>query len=195
MSQPIKFLFVFFLGRFHFSFFLRLPSLFFWGRLHFYFIFRLSSFFIFCWGRLHYFFCLHFLLRSSSISFWGRLSSLVKTRLHTKNQLLGLPGSALKVPVGGWCGVGQHITLSIPTLGLGWVGLWAKATLSTSCENKIKILSFVDSVYCYQLITQDPTLLHIITRGDFMTDPHICLLCLVFGPSVHSSLRPTRESW
>ena len=30
-----------------------------------------------------------------------------KIRLHTKNQLPGLPGSALKVELGGWvCGVG-----------------------------------------------------------------------------------------
>ena len=49
----------------------------------------------------------HFLfyLRSSSIFFWGPLSSWVKIRLHTENQLPRLPGSALKVPVWwGWVG-------------------------------------------------------------------------------------------
>jgi hypothetical protein len=41
----------------------------------------------------------------SSIFFKGRLSSWVKIRVHTKNQLPRLPGSALKVPGGGWDGV------------------------------------------------------------------------------------------
>ena len=30
------------------------------------------------------------------------LSSLVNVRLHTENWLCNFPGSALKVPVGGW---------------------------------------------------------------------------------------------
>ena len=38
-----------------------------------------------------------FFVRSSFIVFGGRLSSWVKIRLHTKNQLPRLPGSALKV--------------------------------------------------------------------------------------------------
>ena len=47
------------------------------------------------------------------------LSSCVKIRLHTKNQLPGVSGSALKVVVGwgGWVGwvVVQLTTLSLPT--------------------------------------------------------------------------------
>ena len=42
----------------------------------------------------------------SSIFFEGRLSSCVKIRLHTENQLPRLPGSALKVPVVGGGGGG-----------------------------------------------------------------------------------------
>ena len=34
------------------------------------------------------------------------LSSLVNVMLHTENWLCNLPGSALKVPVGGWVLVG-----------------------------------------------------------------------------------------
>ena len=52
---------------------------------------------------------LPFFLRSSSISFWGCLSSWVKIRLHTENQLPRLSGSALKVP--GWW-VGSYPLLS-----------------------------------------------------------------------------------
>ena len=40
-------------------------------------------------------------------------TSWVKIRLHTKNQLPRLPGSALKVPGGGWVGGGPthyHVT-------------------------------------------------------------------------------------
>ena len=58
-------------------------------------------------------------IRSSSIKknivvVFHNSSSWAKIRLHTENQLHGLPGSALKVSVGGG-GVGQPITLSIPT--------------------------------------------------------------------------------
>jgi hypothetical protein len=46
-------------------------------------------------------------LRSSSNFFLGRISSWVKIRLHTENQLARLSGSALKVLWVGWwlCGV------------------------------------------------------------------------------------------
>ena len=37
-------------------------------------------------------------------------SSWVKIRLHTENQLPGLPGSALKVVLGGWVGGGEQFT-------------------------------------------------------------------------------------
>ena len=42
-----------------------------------------------------------FFKRLSSIFFGGRLSSSVHIRLHIENQLPELPGSALKVSVGG----------------------------------------------------------------------------------------------
>ena len=47
---------------------------------------------------------------SSSFFFLCRLSSWVKIRLHTENQLPRLSGSALKVPGGG--GVGSYPLLS-----------------------------------------------------------------------------------
>ena len=97
---------IFFLVVFHF----------FWGPLPFFlfFLFRSSSFFFevvflvrskyfyFLLGRLRFFFevAFHFFvlfLRSSSIFCWGCLTSWGKRRLHTKNQLPRLPGSALKV--------------------------------------------------------------------------------------------------
>ena len=45
------------------------------------------------WGCLPFFRSSSIFLRSSSIFFWGRLSSWVKIRLHTENQLPKLPGS------------------------------------------------------------------------------------------------------
>ena len=55
--------------------------------------------------RFHFF---YFFLRSSSIFFVGILSSWVKIRLHTENQLPMLPGSALKVPGGCRTGAGAR---------------------------------------------------------------------------------------
>ena len=59
--------------------------------------------------------------------FGGRLSSWVKIRLYTKNQLSSWSGSCLKVKVGGGGVVDQLISLSTPTrvevelgLGCGW---------------------------------------------------------------------------
>ena len=57
-------------------------------------------------------------LRSSSIFknievVFHNSSSWVKIRLHTKNQLSGLPGSALKVCVGGGVGGGGGFYLII----------------------------------------------------------------------------------
>ena len=69
----------------------------------------LASIFIFFLGLLPFFL---FFYRSSSIYFWGRLSSWVKIRLHTENQLPRLPGSALKVPVGRVGGVSSYPLLS-----------------------------------------------------------------------------------
>ena len=60
----------------------------------------LASIFIFFWGRLPF-----FIFLGRLPFFLGRLSSSVKIRLHTKNQLYTLPESALKVFVvggGGW---------------------------------------------------------------------------------------------
>ena len=48
--------------------------------------------------------------------FLGRLSSWVKIRLHTENQLPMLPGSALKVPV--WVVVVGGVVASYPLLSL-----------------------------------------------------------------------------
>jgi hypothetical protein len=66
----------------------------------------------------HFFFevVFHFLffLRSSSI----RLSSLVKIKLHTENQLPRLPGSALKVP-GWWVPPHYQVKLQLQ-LRLSW---------------------------------------------------------------------------
>ena len=63
---------------------------------------KLRSFFIFIFFEVIFHFS--FFLRLSSIFFGGCLSSWVKIRLHTENQLPRLPGSALKVSGGGGVG-------------------------------------------------------------------------------------------
>ena len=47
-------------------------------------------------------------------------SSWIKIRLHTENQLPGLPGSALKVCVGGVVVVGSTQLCGHPNFVLGW---------------------------------------------------------------------------
>jgi hypothetical protein len=92
------------------SIFLRLSFYFFkknWGRLPFSFFLRSS-------------FIFHFFLRSSSIFFWGCLSSWVKIRLHTENQLPILSGSALKVELG-WGGVVGGPTNNLVYPNYSWV--------------------------------------------------------------------------
>ena len=107
MSQPF---FIFFKVVFIFSFFFEVVFIFF-------IFFRSSSFLI-------------FLLRLFSFFFWGRLSSWVKIRLHTENQLPRLPGSALKVPVWWWVVGGGFLPIlkSHSNSSWGWVGLWQKHT-------------------------------------------------------------------
>ena len=89
---------------------MRSSSIFIFFEVVFHFLWRSSFYFlpIFFWQSsilifvevvFHFFFfkvVFHF--------FWGRLSSWVKIRLHTENQLPRLSGSALKVPVW-WGGV------------------------------------------------------------------------------------------
>ena len=72
---------------------------FFWGRLHFSFFVEVAFMFFLFFFEVVFIFL--FFFRSSSIFFWGRLSSRVKIRLHTENQPPRLSGSALKV----WLGV------------------------------------------------------------------------------------------
>ena len=77
------------------------------------------------WFVFHFFLgCLpffHFFLGRLPFFFWGCLSSLVKIRLHTENQLPRLSGSALKVP--GWW--------------VGWGGVDSYPLLSQApCDNK-----------------------------------------------------------
>jgi hypothetical protein len=63
--------------------------------------------------------------------FWGRLSSWVKIRLHTENQLPTLSGSALKVEVWWWSGwVGGWS---------GWVVLLSTLSLSTWFEVELRL--------------------------------------------------------
>ena len=58
-------------------------------------------------------------------------SSLVNARLHTKNQLSTLPGSALKVPVGGWrCG-GWWLKVNFDQLWLSFSLALAKPNNNT----------------------------------------------------------------
>ena len=73
-------------------------------------------------------------------------SSLVKIKLHTENQLPRLPGSALKVPVGGFLPIIKSSTNSC----WGWVGLWQyKNNPKTSFSCFLKILIF-RGVLCWE---------------------------------------------
>jgi hypothetical protein len=81
------------------------------------------------------------IIRSSSISiFWGRLSSWVKIRLHTKNQLPRVSGSALTVVVGGvvWGEVVGGPTDYFVTLNLSWG--WVEAvTISNRASRSFSL--------------------------------------------------------
>jgi hypothetical protein len=80
-----------------------------------FFVLRSSSFFIFFNVVFH--------------SFGGRLSSWIKIRLNTENQLTVLPRSALKVSVDGWvvwCGPTHYFVNPNLELRLSWA-------VTTSC--------------------------------------------------------------
>ena len=79
---------------------------------------KIAVVFHFFGGRLPFFILF---LSLSSIYFLGVLSYWVKIRLHTENQLPRLPGSALKVPVGGvgWLPTHYQVKLQLK-LRLSW---------------------------------------------------------------------------
>jgi hypothetical protein len=131
------FIFLFFRSS---SIFFKVVFLFFWGHLPFFsfFLGRLP-FFIFFEAVFHFSLevVFHFLFEVSSIFFLGRfyfywgcipyflghLPSWVKKRLHTKNQLCMLSGSALQSflgwVVGGWGGP-SHCVVTPTRVELSW---------------------------------------------------------------------------
>jgi hypothetical protein len=105
-----------------------------WGRLPFSFLLKLSSIFIFC--------------RSSSI-FSGCLSSWVKIRLHTENQLhTRLPGSALKFPT--------HYKVKLQLmLMLSWAVTIFSCFFSHTAQNCIKFCVCLCSIFLYTVSRVD----------------------------------------
>jgi hypothetical protein len=103
----------------------------------------------------------------------GHLSSWVKIRLHIENQLPGLPVNALKVSVVvWWCGVSQPITLSIPALSWGWVGLWKCVT-----KQELKLWS---TWWGISLATMWPALGPLM-GSDIQTGSHLGILLTVLS--------------
>jgi hypothetical protein len=85
-------------------------------------------------------------------------SSWVKIRLHTENQLPMLPGSALKVPVGGWGGVVGSYPLSsqAPTpveveLGCDNIGVTANKNMFSNNVQTLRGVASVSVVSAYSL--------------------------------------------
>ena len=84
-----------------------------------------------------------FLCRLPLFCCYGRLSSWVKIRLHTENQLPRLPGSALKVPVVG--GVGW------------WVGSYPLSSqapthveVELGCDNYVGVETRMFKFWCFR---------------------------------------------
>ena len=79
--------------------------------------------------------------------FLGRLSSWVKIRLHTENQLPRLSGSALKVPGwgGGWVPSHYHVKLQL-MLSLSWAVTMTQDLPHIGIVIQTLIFSTVDSL-------------------------------------------------
>ena len=76
-------------------------------------------------------------------------SSWVKIRLHTENQLAGLPGSALKASVGGggWCGPTHYLVNPNLELRLSWAVTTCNLTITNYFFKAISLLTVTPFLY------------------------------------------------
>jgi hypothetical protein len=83
-------------------------------------------------------------------------SSWVKIRLHTENQLRRLPGSALKVPGGGWVVVASYPLLSqAPT----------HVEVELGCDKNASVNGEYNCVVCKSIFTDEQCLVkHVIHK-------------------------------